>query len=381
MAQLVRFIIIFILLLSFVGCDQPAAPLSGLKIKIGVITPISGSNSAAGKHGLKGIQFARQLNSFLDNGDEIELIIEDDQSDPKKSVIALDKLVNENHVSAILLLSGSNSAVAVSKVANKYETPIIATIATNPEAPRNSQFISQLAFDDETQAIVAALFVRDELLIKRVAIFNNPNSIYSNYLAQKFADKLKSVDGIVTDFINLSEEGPNNYLDIIKMVQKKDPKLLYLPINANAVLAIAKAAKEINWSPKMLATDGMLSRVIEQNKSDLKLLNGMLATDLYSSTMILSDYGKKVLDHINENNIKITTHLLTGIEGYDFLLNAINQCEEPISRLCINDMMHTQKDFTGITGIITINENGKTERTLFVNTIEGEQLKSVVKVH
>ena len=381
MTHLLRIVVVIFIFLWISGCEKPSVPLSGLKIKIGVIAPTTGASSVIGKQGVSGISIARQLQPYLYNGDEVELIIEDDQSDPIKSVSALDTLVNEHQVSAILLLSGSDSAIAVAKVADKYKTPVLATIATNPETARKSKFVSQLAFDDETQAMVAALFVRDELFIKRVAVFNNPDSAYSSYLAREFVSKFKSVGGQVTDVISLAAEGSNDYADLVAKVQRKGPALLYMPVNAKAVLAIIKAAGDLDWAVKKLATDGMLATVIEQHEGDLGLVNGMLATDLYSRDMELTSYGKKLHKYTEEPGINITTHMLAGMEGYGFLLNAINQCEAPFSGSCINDSIQSSSAFTGITGKITIDVSGKSDRTLFVNTIKDGELKMVVKVN
>ncbi len=375
-------IIVVISVLLFVpGREEPPVPASGLKVRIGVIAPISGENSVIGQQGVRGISIARLLQYYLYNGDEIDLIVEDDQSDPAKTVSALDTLVNKYQVSSILLLSGSDSAIAVAKVADKYKTPVLATIATNPETVLHSKYVSQLAFDDATQAMVAALFVRDELFIKRVAVFKNPGSAYSNYLAKEFVSKFKSVGGQVTDVINLAAEGPNNYADIVAKIQSKGPVLLYLPVGADNVIAIASAARKLDWSPKMLATDGMLSTVIERHKGDLKLINGMLATDLYSSNMVLTDHGKKLFKYIERPGISVTTHMLAGMEGYGFLLNAINQCEAPFSKECINESIHSSSEFVGISGKIIIDASGRAERTLFVNKIKNGKMKMRVKVN
>jgi len=376
-----RYILVVLSVLLWIsGCEKPPVPVSGLKIKIGVIAPVTGVSSGIGKQGVSGISIARHLYPYLDNGDEIELIIEDDQSEPVKTIAALDSLVNEHKVSAILLLSGSDSAVAVAKVADKYKTPILATIATNPEILQYGKFVSQLAFNDKTQAMVAALFVRDELFIKRVAIFNNPRSVYSSYLAREFATQFKAVGGQVTDFINLTDKDSINYTDIVTQVNNHAPALLYLPVDTKAVLAVAGATRAIKWAPIMLATDGMLSTVIEDYQDDLNLVDDMLETDLYSDNMDLSAYGEELFNYVKKSDVNITTHVLTAMDGYGFLLNVLNQCDAPISKKCINNTIHKGSHYTGITGKITIDENGRADRTLFISTIKNGELEIVVRV-
>ncbi len=381
MKKLFNIILLVFSLSLFLGCEKPPVTKSGLKVKIGVIAPLSGERSVMGKGALKGIKIAREINSLLDNGDEIIFVVQDDEGKSTKAISALDHLVNKEKVSAILLLSGSDSAIAVAKVANKYKTPILATLATNPDTVKHSQYVSQLAFDDATQALVAALFVRDELFIKKVAIFNNPESVYSSYLAAEFKRQFELLGGEITDFINLQEEGPTDYEKLIAEVERKEPELLYLPVNAKATLAIANELNSYSWSPMAMVTDGMLSNVIEAHNGDLSLINGMLATDLYSNDMELSGYGEKMLEYIRNSDFDVTTHMLTGIEGYGLLINAINHCEAPYSRVCIQQEIRSPDGFMGISGNIIIDENGKADHTLFINTIEDGEMIIRVKVN
>ncbi len=199
------------ILISFVfwlgGCDQkPSIEPSGKTIKIGIIAPLSGPDHIKGKEGLRGMQFAMQLQPYLQNGDRIELVAEDDRNDPALTVQLLKKLVEKDKVSAIITFSTSDPVLAMAKVADDYKTPILAAIATHPDITTHNGFISQLCFDDHFQGTTAALFVRDELLIDKVAVFINPDSAYSRDLAAKFESKFKSIGGEITDTIRLAEE-------------------------------------------------------------------------------------------------------------------------------------------------------------------------------
>ncbi len=381
MTKLIKISFLMSFLFLLVNCDKPSVTKSGIKIKIGVIAPITGSNSAIGKNGFNGIKLGKELYSTLDNGDEVVLVTRDDKSDQNKTLKALDYLVNHEKVSAVLLLSASDSAIAVSKVANKYKTPILATVATNPQTTKHSQYVSQLAFSDATQALVAALYIRDELFIKKVAVFNNPESAYSSYLANTFINKYHSLGGVVTNFININPVGPIDYVKLVKQAQENKPSLIYMPVNAHAVLAIAKEAKNQDWAPKAFVTDGLLSTVIEEHEGDLELIDGMLATEMYADNMLLSNFGKKVFRLIEKKGQDVTTHLLNGIEGYGVLFTAINQCEAPYSHQCINRSIRSNKSFSGISGKVTIDENGRADHTLFINTIKNGEMKIVVKVN
>ena len=193
MTRLIHITIAFTLIFTLTACErkQEIVP-SGLKLKIGVIVPLTGVNKANGQSGLDGIKVARQLQSHLHNGDEIELIIEDDQSDPNLAVEALNKLTTEDNVSAILIGSRSKTVLSVAKVADKYKTPILATIASSAEITKHSKWVSQSTFNDTFQASVAALYVRDELLMDKVAVFSSPDDPHYNHLSKEFIRKFFS---------------------------------------------------------------------------------------------------------------------------------------------------------------------------------------------
>ena len=76
-----------------------------------------------------------------------------------------------------------------------------------------------------------------------------------------------------------------------------------------------------------------------------------------------------------------TSYTGLGCEGTSLLLNAMDRCGKEIHRSCVNLMLRNTDSFEGIFGKITIQENGKTERPVIMNVIEGQQMTFLVKVY
>ncbi len=382
MKRLIHLAILIALVFLFNGCDQQSAiQPSGKKIKVGIIGPFSGSDLAKGKDGLKGIKAAMQLQPCLENGDGVELVVEDDQNEPSLTVKALEKLTESDKVSAILILSSSDPVLEIAPIADTYKTPILALIATHPDVTINTSFVSQLCFDDTFQATVAALFIKDDLLIDTVAVFSNPDSAYSSYLAAQFIRKFKSLGGRITETVSITQE-TDDYTNILESIRNKKTELLYLPIRSKDLIRIVKALKKMRWKPEMMGSDGLLSTVLTQHKEESGILEGILATDLYSSLMPLTSFGKEATKSFHSLfDGRATTYAALGAEGYALLLNAMNRCSTPVNRACINQMIHNTSDFTGVMGKIWIKSNGKAVRPLVVNTIKHGRLEFVVKVY
>jgi branched-chain amino acid transport system substrate-binding protein len=382
MKRLIHLAILIALVFLFNGCDQQSAIQPGdKKIKVGIIGPFSGSGLAKGKDGLKGIKAAMQLQPYLENGDGVELVVEDDQNEPSLTVKALEKLTESDKVSAILILSSSDPVLEIAPIADTYKTPILALIATHPDVTINTSFVSQLCFDDTFQGTVAALFIKDDLLIDTVAVFSNPDSSYSSYLAAQFMRKFKFLGGRITETVSITQE-TDDYTNILESIRNKKTELLYLPIRSKDVIQIVKALKKMGWKPEMMGSDGLLATVLTQHKKESGLLEGILATDLYSSLMPLTSFGKEATKSFQSLfDGRPTTYAALGAEGYALLLNAMNRCNTPGNRACINRMIHNTSDFTGVMGKIWIKSNGKAVRPLVVNTIKHGRLEFVVKVY
>ncbi len=318
-----------------------------------------------------------QLHPYLVNGDGIELVVADDRDDPATSIKMLKKLAEVDGVSAIVTFSSSGPVLAMASVADKYKVPIIATLATHPNITGDNAYVSQFCFDDIFQGAVAALFVRDELLIDKVAVISDPNSNYSSNLAGEFERKFASIGGTITDVIFLPNE-PNDIADILKRVHDKGPELLYLPIDVIDVIRLRKEAEMLYWKPQLMASDGFISTAIARHKEDIDLLEGVLASDLFSNSAPLAPWGKRAK---SRHKGRMTGYAALGIEGYVFLRAAMNRCKDPVDRECINHRIRSTTNFTGLMGKISVDSQGKAHRPLMVNTIEDGRANFIVKVY
>jgi branched-chain amino acid transport system substrate-binding protein len=269
----------------------------------------------------------------------------------------------------------------MAKVADEYRTPILATLATHPDITEHNGFISQLCFDDDFQGTVAAVFVRDDLLIEKVGIFSNPGSVYSSHLAAKFESKFKSIGGEITDTVALTEE-TGDLSKVIKSMHDNTPELLYLPTSAKDLVRVVREVRKLDWKPKMMGSDGLISTMLTQHQEEIYLVDGMLATDFFAHGMPLNPFGKRARDKFREKYKRTpTVYAALGVEAYSILLNAMNRCSDPTDGEYINRQIRSTANFTGLIGNITIGPNGKAKRPLTINSIQGGRSKFIFKVY
>lgn len=382
MAIFLRIILLFILIFA-PGCDQRKAKTepSGKVIRIGVIAPLSGPDKTSGDSALLGIRTALQMQPYIKNGDKVELVVEDNEGTSHKTLTSLEKLREQEDVAGVLLMAKSDIVLQLVYVADEYGIPIFALIATHPDITKNNRFITQLGFDDVHQGTVAALYVRDEMLIDRVAVVSDPDNAHYTFLANAFSKEFSSAGGELVEHVLYGLE-KSNLKDILKQLQNKNVQLLYLAVSPDQVVEIARETEEMGWKPRLMGSDGLMSNILLQYKDDITLVNGMMATDFYSSILPKTEYGKNAVRIFKKLFTETqTSYTGLGCEGASLLMNAMDRCGKEIHRPCVNLMLRNTDSFEGIFGKITIQENGKTERPVIMNVIEGQKMTFLVKVY
>ena len=378
-----RYLLILLIFL-LPACEQQAPPItpSGRVVKIGVIGPMSGPDKAMGLETLRGIKLSIHMNPYLKNGDKIELVTRDDRDTPKLTVKALDTLARSERITSVLLLSASASCLAAKTVANSQKVPTLVILGTHPDITKNTKFVSQICFDNTFQGKVAALFVYDELLLDEVAVFNDSDSFYSTSLADEFVKQFMKIGGDITDIVSLKAGKDNDYKALLSNVRKHKPDLLYLPVNIHHAFAILQAIQSMGWYPECMTGEGLLAQALSHYPDDIHLFDGLLSIDFYSSTVPLTPYGKRAVREFKRlYGYRGNPFTALGVEGMDILRYAMNRCEIPNDRACVNDKIRDTKNFEGLMGRITIRPDGKAERPLIVNRIRGGKIYGVVKVY
>ena len=368
------------LILLTTGCDRssPVMP-SGQVVKIGFLGPRHGSDQ--GQDTLEGVLAAQAILPLLKNGDRVEVIAGDSGNDPAAIRRAMQKLVEEDGVSLLLLGLDSQSLMPVTQFVDSLKTPAIALIATYPDIVSGSAYINQLCFDDDTQGAVAALFVRDELLIKRAAVIVDPDDPHSQRLQAAFEKKFTATGGVLTGSHAVTETGAV----LLQHLQAQETELLYLPLSAQSLLQVHATLVEMDWSPEIMTVDGLLASVLGQFPGQAGDIDGIYATDLFSESgdfvrhKRLGRAAEASFDKLFDGEANTFTAL--GVEGYAIVVHAMNQCLPVPDRQCINTAIRSTDNFEGIMSKISIDKDGRATRPVYVNTVKNGLLESVVKVY
>src|SRR5207245_1857165 len=84
-------------------------------------------------------------------GKKIQVVALDDQGKPEEAVLAVTKLINEDHVKAIIGEVASSRSIAAAPVAQQAKVPMISPSSTNEEVTRKGDYIFRVCFIDPFQ--------------------------------------------------------------------------------------------------------------------------------------------------------------------------------------------------------------------------------------
>lgn len=379
--------LIFFLVTLTIGCEndqQREKPvflnLTDAPLRIGVLGPMSGSNKKLGENGLAGIKTALKYYGIDNAKSGIQLVVKDDHNRPVAAREAFVDLIEKEKVVAVLLLSVSRATLALEDLAKKYETPVFAILSTHPDIAGEQSYISQLMFDDQTQGLVAALYVRDELLINRVAVIIDNQDPHSLSLAQQFINTYTATGGFPIEIAY--HKNKQIFGTRLKALQDNEIRFVYAPIKAENIKNMAEKLIEIEYQPTLMGSDGQQAVLVLNYPSVLKQVDGMLATNPYSSEDNFTTFGREIKDLFsNSFDSEGTAIAALGAEGTSILVSAISRCGEQVTGKCVHSKLRSVTDFVGLQSKVTINRNGKAERPVFITRLEKNKLRRIVKVY
>ncbi len=147
-------------------------------LKIGVILPLTGSNSASGMQSRRGIELANSENSKNPANRKIELVFEDAGATKEEAVNAYKRLIAKGKPDGLINGGNSVQASSLSPLIKADSIPALVTIASNPQLSQSGN--SSLFFTrtlDDTSAAATTQYVVNQLKKKKIALIHSNDDV------------------------------------------------------------------------------------------------------------------------------------------------------------------------------------------------------------
>jgi branched-chain amino acid transport system substrate-binding protein len=224
-------------------------------IKIGIAGPMSGDQSKMGIDEKNGAELA--VDEWNSRGGvvgrKIELLVEDDQHDPKQAVAVANKLVNSGAVGVIGHWN-SGSSIPASDVYHQAGVPMITPASTNPQlTERGYENVFRICGRDDQQGKVAADFVLSRSDFRKVAILHDKTT-YGQGLADEFRKNIDNRREIV--HYGALTQGDKDFRGILTSLKEKNPDLIFYGGIYPETGQLIMQSKEIGLRAPFVSGDG-----------------------------------------------------------------------------------------------------------------------------
>ena len=333
-------------------------------LKIGVIGPFTGAAAIYGNACKYGAQVAaEQINA--QGGVQIELLNEDDEHDPEKSLNAYNNVL-DNGAQMIAGTTTTTPCIAVGAQANEDRVFMLTPSASSPDVTANKDNVFQVCFTDPAQGTASAQYIKEHELATKIAIIYNNADAYSTGIYQTFVDEAPELGLEIVSTTTFTDE-TTDFSVQVSDAKDAGADLVFLPIYYTPASMILQTAKTMDYAPVFFGVDGM-DGILTMEGFDASLAEGVFMLTPFSADA--GDEATKAFvaryqeitgeipnqfaaDAYDAVNALYTASLNAGITGDT---SAEDACE-----LLIEQFKTLQVD--GLTGSMTWDETGAVTKT------------------
>src|SRR5882672_26150 len=344
--------IIIASLLTAFAC-QPGG--GGDKVKIGVFMSLTGTTANFGISSTNGIKMAaEEVNSAGGiNGKQVELDIQDDRSDASESATIVTKFVTQDGVNAIIGEVASSRSIAAAPIAQNAKIPMLTPSSTNPDVTKKGDYIFRSCFIDPVQGAAIAQFAARTLNAKKAAIMVDRKNDYSTGLEKFISATFTKLGGqmVITQSY---QEGDQDFNAQLTSIKGTNPDVIFVPGYYNDVGLIAKQARDKGITVPLVGGDGW--DAVQLYKIGGTALNGSFFSNHYSPY----DTDPMVQKFVNDYKAKYGSLpdalAATAYDAARIMFDAIKRANS-LDGKAIRDALAATKEFPGVTGKVTFNQN------------------------
>lgn len=363
-------IAIVVLFLNFTACNKGG----GDEIIIGEFGSLTGSEATFGISSTNGLKLAvdEMNNGPKLLGKNIKLITYDDQGKPSEAQTVVQRLIKNDNVVAVIGEVASSRSKAGAPICQQNKIPMITPASTNPEVTAIGDYIFRVCFIDPFQATVVSKFIINTLKLKKVAVLKDVKNAYSTGLSDFFEKEFKSMGGEIVE-IQSFQAGDKDFKAQLTSIKAKNPEAIFIPAYYTDVNLISIQAREIGITVPLIGSDGWESEKLTEGKAKDALEGCFFSTHVSTENPdpaiqnFIAKYKAKY------NSMPDAMSFLAYDAGM-ILFDAIKRAgtTDPVK---VREELAKTKDYSGVTGKITINEQRNAIKPAVILEIKNGQFK------
>jgi len=243
--------------LTILLCAAPAVAQE--PIRIGVTQPLTGAFAASGNYVAQGAKIAEDAINASGGvlGRKIQLVVEDNKSNPTEAVATAEKLIAKDKVPVLMGAWSSTLTLAVMPKLMEYEVPmLVETSSSGKITTSGNPFIFRISPTSEMEARAFTPNVKTFGIKK--ADFLATNNDFGLGASQEFSQMLKA-QGVQVGVMETMDPKATDFSAQLAKIKASGGDTLFVTTAVEQATLILKQAKEQQVKARIITTGGSVS--------------------------------------------------------------------------------------------------------------------------
>lgn len=349
---------------------EPAPAEDPRATRLGFLVPLTGTQESFGQDAIRGAEMAvGEINAAGGIFDHpLVLKVKDTASLPEKTGDAVTQLIDSDKVAAIIGEIATDRSLVAAPLAQARGIPLITPGSTNEQVTQAGDAIFRICYTDAFQASVMAKFARS-MKATKAAVLSDPSNPYSAGLAEIFKKDFIAGGGTIVaeETYRAGDGGFARQLDAIRV---RGPEVVFLPSYYGDAAPIIREARQVGLDVPFLGTDGW-------DSPEFLKVGGAAADNCYFSGHFSAESKLTQVVTFTEAYAKKFGSPPPPLAAlsYDavyFVADALKRAGSA-EGLALRDALAATRDFSGVTGTITLDANRNPAKSAIITRVENGQ--------
>ena len=339
-------------------------------VYLGYQLPLTGNTAQYGQDFKTAAEIA--LKDFNASGKlkvPVEIIFEDSRSDAKEGVAIARKFVDDDRIVAALGDFTSTVSMAAAQVYKRAEMAQLSQTASHPDFAKISEWQFRNITTQAQEGVYNADWMNEQGL-KKIAVIAEQTD-WGQSVVKDFAEKVKANGGevVFTEFFN---RGLPDFRSIITKIERAKPDAIYTGFFYEDGAQFLKQMKQLSVETPVYSTSAAYNQKLVE-------LAGPAAEGLFLTVTFLpnseSDHVKTFVDEWKaaREGAEPGQFPAQAYDAVNIMLEAVARAYPDVSRQNVRDELAKTKDFPGVTGVTSFDENGEALKQLTKATVTDGQ--------
>lgn len=372
MKKTILYVLVITILLTLVsGCTGKTSSKDTGDIFIASAGPMTGDSAQFGDIKVKAIQLAidKANEEGGINGRMIKQLVGDDTGNPKEAPSVAQKFANDNSIVAVIGHWNSSCTLAARDIYQQAKIPVITDSVNKAVTDGTTPLVYRISLTDTAQATQLARYAYEYLGKRKAAIIFTSND-FGVGITRDFTDIFTKMGGeVVASEAFFEGQGQSkDYSTQLTKIKEQNPDLLLVAGYYVETALIAQQSQALGLNVQMLGTDGITSE--ELVKLGGEAVEGIVFAGFFHPDIEFEGTKQFVEEFREKYGKDPDTYAALAYDSARLIIEGMKK--NGATREGIDEYLKTVKDFPGIAGPISFENNDVTRLVILLTVKDGK---------